>query len=722
MISNLKNIKFSKILLIICLVFNSRLLADDKPKTALVLSGGGARCFAQIGVIKALEEIGFYPDFIVGTSFGALIGALYAGGSTPQEIEEFIANTRWNRVLASQPFRDIEFVSQKIRTLPELFTLRFDENFNVIFPRNLLSTQALQERIFEMTIYPEYYAGSDFDSLAIPLRIIATDLKTGKMVVLSNGNLARSVTASSAFPIILAPVKYGTYLLADGGLTDNVPIDVALDLGAEFIVAVDVSSKIVPLAENFDVFDIFGQAMNTLAYPSDTKNLELADVLIRPEIDHITSTDFDSLNSLVESGYRSCQKYWGKIQPYADNICKSPDFLENAINKLNNTSINQIKYSSDQATREYILRREMELKEGDRWNLKLAQRSMKNLYSTGLFKNVYLSLSEVDSSRADLLVEVEEHERTAFSFGARYDSERKASAFISGKYRNLLGRGIDNQVNLIVSDLLFRAEWNSRTIRVLSSNFTGYTSLYHLNESIPLYNNDGRRVESGKLYRTGLEANAGIQIKRVGLTAFGLKWENTVADSTIHYIPRVNRDNYSVGSLTLRILVDNVDDPDLPKSGRVNDIRYEHSIERDRLKQFDRISVESVTYETFDEKYTFSTTLHLGYLNKVLNHYEQFRLGGLNSLPGYHQDELWGSMIGVLGLGCRAPLTSGIYCRLSGMVGNVWDGFSDFDWRQSRAGISLGIVIPTPIGPISADYGIGSHNHRLFYISVGRYF
>ena len=77
--------------------------------------------------------------------------------------------------------------------------------------------------------------------------------------------------------------------------------------------------------------------MNTLAYPSDTKNLELADVLIRPEIDHITSTDFDSLNSLVESGYRSCQKYWGKIQPYADNICKSPDFLENAINKLNNT-------------------------------------------------------------------------------------------------------------------------------------------------------------------------------------------------------------------------------------------------------------------------------------------------------------------------------------------------------------------------------------------------
>jgi len=698
------------------------LAGDNRPKTALVLSGGGARCFAQIGVIKALEEIGFYPDLIIGTSFGAIIGALYAGGSTPQEIEEFIAETRWNKVLASQPFRDIEFVSQKIMTLPELFTLRLDENFNVVFPRNLLSTQALQERIFQMTIYPEYYAGSDFDSLAIPLRIIATDLKTGKMVVLSKGNLARSVTASSAFPIVLEPVKYGPYLLADGGLTDNVPIDVARDLGAEFIVAVDVSSKIVPLAENFNVFDIFGQAMNTLAYPSDTKNLELANVLIRPEIDQITSTDFDSLYSLIESGYRSCLKYRGKIQPYSDSTRRSPDFLENAINKLNNTSINKIRYSSDQATRAYILRREMELKEGEQWNLARARLSMKNLYSTGLFKNVYLSLSEVDSNRADLLVEVEEHERTSFSFGARYDSERKASAFISGKYRNLLGRGIDNQVNLIISDLLFRAEWNSRTTRILSSNFTGYTSLYHLSESIPLYNDDGKRVESGQLSRNGLEANAGIQIKRVGLTAFGLKWESTITDSTTYYIPHIDRDDYSVGSLTLRILVDNVDNPDLPKSGRMNDIRYEHSIERDRLKQFDRLSVESVTYETFNDKFTFSTTLRLGYLNKVLNHYEQFRLGGLNALPGYHQDELWGSMVGVFGLGCRAPLTSGIYYRLSGMVGNVWDGFSDFDWRRSRAGVSLGIIIPTPIGPISADYGLGSHNRRIFYISVGHYF
>lgn len=721
MFSRLKNIKFLLLLIIFMtyhLVFSAQ---NNPPKTALVLSGGGARGFAHIGVIKALEEIGFYPDLIVGTSFGALIGALYASGNTPQEIEDFVTHTRWSRVIALQPFHDIEFVSQKIKTLPELFTLRFDNNFDVVFPRNLLSTQALQERIFQVTIYPEYYAGSDFDSLAIPLRIVTTDLKKGEMVVLSKGNLARAVTASSAFPIVLAPVKYGQYLLADGGLTNNVPIDVAHELGADFIVAVDVSSKVLPLAENFDVFDIFGQAVNTLAYLSDTKNLDLADVLIRPEMNNINTADFDSLKSLIEIGYHSSQEHLEKIRPYADGSRKSPEYLKNSIENLNRASINKIKFISDQATREFILRREVQLKEGDQWNLGLARRSMRNLFSTGLFKNVYLSLSLVDTGQADLLVEVEEHERTSFSFGARYDSERKASAFISGKYRNLLGSGIDNQVNLIISDLLFRAEWNSRTTRILTSNFTGYSSLYHLNENIPLYNN-GKRVESGKLYRTGLEANAGIQVKRVGLTAFGVKWENTIADSTTNYSPKINRNSYTVGSLTFRIMVENTDDPDLPKSGRVNDIRYEHSIEKDHLKQFQRLSVESVTYETFNDKYTFYTTIRFGYLNKVLSHYEQFRLGGLTSLPGYHQDELWGSMVGVLGLGFRAPLSSGVYYRLSGMVGNVWNGFSDFDWKESRAGVSFGVVIPTPIGPISGDYGYGFNDRQVFYISIGHSF
>jgi NTE family protein len=171
------------------------------------------------------------------------------------------------------------------------------------------------------------------------------------------------VTASSAFPIVLAPVSVGPYLLADGGLTNNVPVDVAKNLGAEFIVAVDASSKILPLAENFDVFDVFGQAMNTLAYLSDTKNLNLADVLIQPDITDIFTADFDSMETLVKNGYSATQGHLEKIRPYATQQRKSPEFLKESERELNQTTINKIHYKSNLGTREFILRREMQLQE-----------------------------------------------------------------------------------------------------------------------------------------------------------------------------------------------------------------------------------------------------------------------------------------------------------------------------------------------------------------------
>ncbi|MCK4716101.1 MAG: patatin-like phospholipase family protein, partial [Candidatus Marinimicrobia bacterium] len=231
-------------------ISNAFSLFAKEEKTALVLSGGGARGFAHIGVLKALEEIGFYPDMIIGTSMGALIGALYSSGNSSREIENYVRNTKWNKLFSPKPYRDIEFVTQKISDLPELFTVKFDENFNVIFPTNLLPTQQLQERIFQIMVYPEYASKGNFDSLAIPFRAVATDITTGQTVVLKDGSLTKSITASSSFPIVFAPVAIDTFLLVDGGLTNNVPSDVAVEMGATFIVAVDVTSKITTISQN----------------------------------------------------------------------------------------------------------------------------------------------------------------------------------------------------------------------------------------------------------------------------------------------------------------------------------------------------------------------------------------------------------------------------------------------------------------------------------------
>jgi len=710
------------ILILVIGLFQLTILTAKDTKTALVLSGGGARGFAHIGVIKALEEIGFYPDMVIGTSMGALIGALYASGHTAQQIESYVRNTRWRSLFSPQPYREIEFVSQKLTDLPELFSLKFDKNFNIIFPTNLLPAQQLQERIFQITVYPDYFSQENYDSLAIPFRAVATDLKTGKQVVLKKGNLAKTIAASSSFPIILAPVVVDTFLLVDGGLTNNVPCDVAVEMGATFIVAVDVTSKITSIPRKVDLVSYFNQALNTLSYPTDTRNLYLADILIYPEIEEYSSADFNALDSLIDRGYRATLRYADDLRLHADSSNWKPDYLNNAINKLNQTTIHSIRYSGNLVTRPYVIRRELLLKPGELWNSAYAKRSLKNLFSTGLFQSVYLSLDEYSANSAILNVEVEEDERAIFTFGARYDTEKKASAFIAAKYSNLFGAGIDNQISLVASDQIRKFEIDSRTTRIWNTTFTGFTSLYHKYEDIPMYH-DGKRIGFGEFSRSGFEANAGVQIRRVGLTAVGLKLLHTdIPESLAIGNYMVKQEAYNTGSLLFRILVENTDDPNIPRRGRKNNILYEHSISEDDLKQYDRIWCESTVYETYHGRHTFSTIINFGYLTSALSYYERFRLGGVNSLPGYHQDEFWGNLMLALGIGYRTPLTTGSYLCFQAMAGNVWNDFSDFNWQQLQIGARAGILIPTPLGPIAIDYGINFKNYGLFYLSVGHAF
>lgn len=699
---------------------SSQLFSQDAmpSKTALVLSGGGARGFAHIGVIRALEEAGFYPDLIVGTSMGAIIGGLYACGNTPDEIEQYLKKTKWIKLFLSKQYREIEFASQKIGELPSLFSLRFDEQFNVIFPKNILTTQGLQDRIFQITIYPEFAAGGNFDNLAIPFRAVATDIKTGKPVVLNHGSLAKAVAASSAYPVVLAPVAIDSFLLIDGGATNNVPCDVAKSMGASFIVAVDASSKIVPLGDNIDPLSFMGQMVNTLLYFSDTRNLELADVLIRPDLGEISAADFDSIEVLIKKGYEEAKKYTDKVKPYWNRNHPSPDFFQHSIDLLNHTRIGKIRFVNNQITRPFVLRREMILNEGDLWSQALVKRSSKNLLSTGLFRSVSMSLEKIDDESAALIVDVEEDVRTLFSAGARYDTEKEARAFVSFKYRNLLGVGIDNSLYLIASDQYRRMAWNIHSTRIFTTTLTGNASIYSQAENIPYYQNKKTLAEFS---RSGFEINAGVQVSRVGLTSVGIKMERLKVEenSEIDILKSKNR----TLSLVFRIFVENTDNYDLPTRGRINNIVYEQSFNRNNLEQhIEKLSVESIVYETYSGRHTFFSHFRFGYLTTVLSPFERFRLGGVTSLPGYYQDEIWGSVVLALGLGYRAPLTLGSYYRFLIMFGDVWDGIESFDWRDIRHGMRAGIIVPTPIGPITLDWGFDLHGRSLIYFSIGHNF
>ena len=213
------------------------------PRVALVLSGGGARGFAHLGVLQAWEEFGLPLDLIVGTSIGGTLGGLYASGYSADSLSRLARHTNWSRFLSSAPSRKSLFLARRQENEQYIFELRFD-GIRPRLPTALSSGQRLYEFLDALTRSESYRIAGDFDRLRIPLRVVATDLVSGERVVIGTGDLGNALRSTVAVPLAFTPWETDGLLLADGGLVDPIPVDVARDLGAELIVAVNTTSTL----------------------------------------------------------------------------------------------------------------------------------------------------------------------------------------------------------------------------------------------------------------------------------------------------------------------------------------------------------------------------------------------------------------------------------------------------------------------------------------------
>ena len=272
---------------------------------ALVLSGGGSRGFAHLGVLKYLEEQQIPIGCITGSSIGAIIGGFYAAGYSTDEIEALLKNTDWLQILDDQsqrkdlPFRlkrdhdrsvfDLELgLKPKGPVLPPAL-MSAGQKFNVFLETHLLRTHRLK----------------NFDELPIPFRAVATDLETGEAVILSSGSLADALRASSAYPGVIAPIELNGRLLTDGGASNNLPTDVAKKTCGGRVVAVDVGADLSTRDELSDFFDISDQSISILMKRSAEAQKKLADIVIRPEIKNRFLFSNNSFDEVVAAGYRA---------------------------------------------------------------------------------------------------------------------------------------------------------------------------------------------------------------------------------------------------------------------------------------------------------------------------------------------------------------------------------------------------------------------------------
>ncbi|MBQ3647552.1 MAG: patatin-like phospholipase family protein, partial [Spirochaetia bacterium] len=216
-------------------------VSADRPKVGLVLAGGGAKGFAHIGVLKVLEDNGIHVDYIAGTSMGGIVGALSAYGYSAREIEKEVSSIDWTSLFFDTKNRDHMSYINKTASSRYFMTLGFDRHGLKNSP-GVITGQKIQNKFYHLV--GPCSDNDDFDDLPTPFRCVATDIITGKEVVLENGSLADAMRSTMSIPGVFNPVEKGEYLLVDGGVVNNLPVDVMKDMGADIIIAVNLSNNI----------------------------------------------------------------------------------------------------------------------------------------------------------------------------------------------------------------------------------------------------------------------------------------------------------------------------------------------------------------------------------------------------------------------------------------------------------------------------------------------
>jgi predicted acylesterase/phospholipase RssA len=308
--------------LTIFLLFNASFAGGERPKVGLVLSGGGAKGFAEIHTLKLLDSLQIPIDYIAGTSIGSIIGGLYAIGYSGAEIEDIGITTKWSELFTDTPRRELLPYLQKKDT--GKFQLSFAvKGFTPMAPSGLISGQKISLMFSGLT--SAYEATQDFDQFPIPFRAVAVDLVTGNEVVLRKGSLARAMRSSMSIPTVFQPVVWGDSLLVDGGMINNLPIDVVREMGADIVIAVNVGAPLLKREDITSVLDVLEQSFSIFNNYREKENIKQADILISPDMSGFDAADFneESVPDIIKNGRKAARAALPQLIALRDSLLRN---------------------------------------------------------------------------------------------------------------------------------------------------------------------------------------------------------------------------------------------------------------------------------------------------------------------------------------------------------------------------------------------------------------
>ena len=401
--------KYFKVLLIIIFIFSfsySETAVNDnsRPKIGLVLSGGGALGVAHIGILKVIDSLNIPIDYIAGTSMGGIAGGLYALGYKGHDLEQLIQTLDWIDIFNDMPDRNLRSHFQKKDDGKYQFDFGISKG-SIFVPSGLIHGQKISMLLANLT--NQFEQIENFDDLPIPFRCVAVDLITGNEVILKEGSISKALRSTMSIPSAFNPVQWGDSLLIDGGLLNNLPVDVVKEMGADIVIGVNVSLSTNPTANLNSAVGILERSITIPASNRSNQNISNIDVYVEPELSGYTGTDFTNrkVKRILEIGKNAANE----AIPDLLRICEENKIQLETAKFYEPKIIRNIYIGGNKVKSAQHLRNKLNIFQGDTLNISILEGRIASIKLSENLKNVAYEFVDVDNNEVDILLNIEEN-------------------------------------------------------------------------------------------------------------------------------------------------------------------------------------------------------------------------------------------------------------------------------------------------------------------------
>lgn len=718
--------------------FSQEIKTDSvkRPKIGLVLSGGGAKGFAHIGVLKVLEEAGIKIDYIGGTSMGSVIGGLYASGYNASQIDSIFKKTNFDDLINDYiPRSSKNFYGKKNDELYAI-VLPFS-NFRVGIPEALSKGMYNYNLLSSLTRNVRHVR--DFNKLPTPFLCIGTNIETGEEVLLNKGNLVQAMMASAAFPSLFTPVEIDGNLLVDGGVVNNYPIKEVRNLGADIIIGVDVQDDLMKRKNLKNATRILVQITNLQSIDKMKKKIKNTDVYIKPDIRDYGVISFDKGEEIIRKGEEAAFAVYEKIKTLVneDNYYKKPK-LKIATDTLKIEKINSDPL--DNYTREYI-RGKLRFKPGSTITYDDLKTGINNLNATQNFSTISYCL-QPNGEKDDLdLVLQENPTQTFLKLGLHYDGLYKSAVLLNLTHKKTFLKNDVTSLDIILGDN-FRYDFNyyvengfnisfgfrSRLNQFNRNVTTSLSGLIPENQNLNLINVDFMDLSNQAYFQTifvqKFLMGGGLEYKYLKINSPTLSNAENIIDKSNYF------------SAFAYLKYDSFDDKYYPSSGLYfsTDLQtyLASSDYTNKFKPFSIAKAELSFVRTIFNKATVKIGADAGFnigsdsvpfFDFILGGYGYNKINNFNYFYGYDFLSIAGNSFIKTDITLDYEILKKNHINFSANFANLGDDiFSTVDWvsMPKYTGYALGYGLETIIGPIEIKQSWSPQMSKSFtWFSIG---